>query len=57
MQSGRQEQTRERVEWELPAGLLKDFRHYCDTYDLTEEEAVSTAIERYLAERLLEEGE
>ena len=50
-------ETKERVEWELPAGLLENLRNYCRTYEVSEEDAVRKAVERLLAERLLEEGE
>jgi hypothetical protein len=50
-------ETKERVEWELPARLMEDLRDYCRAYSTSEEEAARKAIERLLAERLLEEGE
>ena len=48
---------KEGVAWELPSGLLENLLDYCAAYSLSEEEAVARAIERFLADRLLEEGE
>jgi hypothetical protein len=48
---------RERVEWEFPRPLLRDLREYCTQYNISECEAARKAIERYLCDRLLEEGE
>lgn len=48
---------RERVDWEIPADLLENLREYCAAYDISEGEAARKAIERFLADRLLEEGE
>ena len=46
-----------KVDWELPAGLLKDLREYCRDNDIREIEVVSRAIRRFLYDRLLDEGE
>ena len=45
------------VEWQIPSRLLENLKDHCSTYQQTESEVAARAIERYLAERLLEEGE
>lgn len=47
----------ERVEWDLPVELLQRLREFCANYNIPESEAVRKSIERFIAERLLEEGE
>ena len=57
MPQDRAEAKKEKVGWELPSELLSNFKQYCSTYALNEEEVAARALERFLAERLLEEGE
>ncbi|MBW3625849.1 MAG: hypothetical protein KY468_20850 [Armatimonadetes bacterium] len=45
------------MEWDLPVELLQRLREFCANYNIPESEAVRKSIERFIAERLLEEGE
>jgi hypothetical protein len=45
------------VQWEITEQVLKDFREFCESRSLDENEAACQAIRRFLAERILEEGE
>ena len=48
---------KEKVEWEIPAEILKSLREYCERYEIQESKAVCCALQGYLTDRLLEEGE